>query len=55
MLTLESPLFLLITGARAPVIFIGHMADISIFRQFPSDFDVDPGTFFSPINGLGRL
>lgn len=30
MLTLESPLFLFITGVRAPVIFIGHTADILI-------------------------
>lgn len=29
-LTLESPLFLFITGVRGPVIFIGHMADILI-------------------------
>ena len=29
-LTLESPLFLFITGVRGPVIFIGHTADILI-------------------------
>lgn len=33
-LTLESPLFLFITGSRGPVIFIGHTADILISAMY---------------------
>ena len=46
MLTLDSYLFLFITGVRGPVTFIGHAADILISAVVPSDFDVDPVHFF---------